>query len=106
MRVQAPSRNPCSVTNTVTPSPGGAITVRCCCAWTPLVPVGAMAILLCPYLALLAFAGVALAAVAAVAGALVAAPYMRGRAVSRRWQTRSAASSRTAAAVYGHPYAY
>jgi hypothetical protein len=82
--------------------------VRYFYAWTPLGIVGGLVVLLCPYLALIALAGVALAALAALAGALVSAPYMLGRAVSRRWQGRSGTSTRRAAAprLYGHAHAY
>jgi membrane protein implicated in regulation of membrane protease activity len=77
-------------------------------AWTPLVAVGGTVILLCPYLALIALAGISLTVLAALAGAIVAAPYMLGRAVARRWRSRSDASQQEAAALgaYGHAYVY
>ena len=62
-------------------------------AWTPLVIVGTVVILSLPWLGLIAlmfFALVALAALAALAWAIVALPYVLGRAVSRHWNGRRA----------------
>jgi hypothetical protein len=72
--------------------------VRYFYAWTPLVIVGTVALLSLPWLGLIALMLVALVALAALAGAIVAVPYMLGRAISRRWQG-SGASPRTAAAL-------
>ena len=69
-------------------------------AWTPLVIVGTVVLLSLPWLglfALLLVSLVALAALAALAWAIVAVPYMVGRAISHRWQGRTGASPRTAA---------
>jgi hypothetical protein len=73
--------------------------VRYFYTWVPLVFVGAIFMLALPWLALVAlpvFALVALAALAAVIGAVIYVPYMLGRAISRRWHTHAAASTRTA----------
>jgi hypothetical protein len=69
-------------------------------AWTPLVIVGTVVILALPWLGLIAlavFGLVALGALAALVLAIVALPYMVGRAVSRRWQGRSVAHQPQAA---------
>ena len=66
-------------------------------AWIPLVIVGTVVLLSLPWLGLIALMLVALVALAALAWAIVAVPYMLGRAISRRWQG-SVASPRTAAA--------
>ena len=74
--------------------------VRYFYAWTPLViVVGTVVLLFIPYLALIALMIVSLVALAALAWAILAVPYMLGRAMSRRWQGRSGASPRTAAAL-------
>src|SRR3954452_7162916 len=99
MRVDPCARDPRPVEDAPTPT-GGTIMVRYFYGWAPLLVVGATAVLLCPYLALIAFAGVALAALAA----LVSVPYLLGRAISRRWHSRSDASLRVAAAA-AHAYA-
>ena len=70
--------------------------VRYFYAWMPLVIGGAMGVLLCPYLALIALLGVSLAALAALAGAIVSVTYMLRRTISRRWHGRSGASARAA----------
>jgi hypothetical protein len=68
--------------------------------WYGLMPVvivvGTIVFLTIPYLALAVLAIVSLVALAA--WAIVAVPYMLGRAISRRLQGRSSASPRTAAA--------
>ena len=64
-------------------------------AYTPFVIVGTVLLLSLPWLGLFAlavFALVALAALAALAWAIVAAPYMLVRSISRRWQQRTVAS--------------
>jgi hypothetical protein len=61
--------------------------VRCFYAWTPLVIVATVLLLSLPWLGLIALmiaAPFALVAVAALAWAILAAPYMLGRAISRR----------------------
>jgi hypothetical protein len=61
-------------------------------SWTPLIVVGTVTLLALPWLGLIAlmvFGLAALAAFAALAVAIVALPYMAGRAISRRWQGRS-----------------
>ena len=69
-------------------------------AWTPLVIVVGTAVLLTnAYLALIALMIVSLVALAALAWAILAVPYMLGRAISRRRQGRSGVSPRTAAAL-------
>jgi len=79
--------------------------VRYFYAWTPLVLVAAVAVLaVSPYLALVVLLIVMLGALAALAWAIVALPYMAGRAVVRGWH-RYAVAGRLAAAlrVFGHP---
>lgn len=69
-------------------------------AWTPLVILGTVVLLSLPWLGLIALmlvSLVSLVALAALAWAILAVPYMLGRALSRRWQGRSGASPRTAA---------
>jgi ABC-type protease/lipase transport system fused ATPase/permease subunit len=76
--------------------------VRYFYVWTPFFIVGTVVFLSLPYLGLIAFmlfALLALVALAALAWAIVAVPYTLGRAISRRWQDRSDASPRTAAAL-------
>jgi hypothetical protein len=69
-------------------------------AWTPVViVVGTVVLLTNVFLALIALMLVSLAALAAVLWAMVAVPYLLGRAISRRWQDRKGASPRTAAAL-------
>jgi hypothetical protein len=69
-------------------------------AWTPLVIVmGTVVLLTNAYLALIALMIISLVALAALAWAILAVPYMLGRAISRRWQGRSGATPRTAAAL-------
>jgi hypothetical protein len=69
-------------------------------AWTPAVIVLGTAVLLSSaYLALIALLIVALVALPALALAIVAVPYMLGRAISRRWHSRSGASPRTTEAL-------
>jgi uncharacterized protein (DUF486 family) len=72
--------------------------VRYFYAWTPLVIVGTVVLLTLPWLGLIALMIVSLVALAALAWAIVFVPYMLSRAISRRWQGRSGASLRTAAA--------
>jgi hypothetical protein len=73
--------------------------VRYFYAWAPFVIVTGTAVLLTiPYLALIALMIVALVALAAFAWAIVAVPYMLGRAVSRHWQNRTGTKPRTAPA--------
>jgi hypothetical protein len=64
----------------------------------PLVIVGTVVLLSLPWLGLIALMLVALVVLAAVAWAIVAVPYVLGRAISRRWEG-SGASPRTAAAL-------
>ena len=72
--------------------------VRYFYTWTPLVIVGGTGILLTiPYLALVVLMIVAVAALAAFMWAIVAVPYVLGRAISRLWQNASGATRRTAA---------
>jgi hypothetical protein len=52
-----------------------------------------------PWLGLIALVIASLAAVAALALAIVLAPYMLARAISRRWHIGTAASPQTAAAL-------
>ena len=76
--------------------------VRYFYVWTPLVVVGTVVLLSIPWLGLIALAIVALVALGgltALAWAIVFVPYMLGRAISRRWNIRSGASPRTAAAL-------
>ena len=76
--------------------------VRYLYAWTPLVIVGTVVLLSMPWLGLVALifvAIVALGGLAALAWAIVFAPYMLGRAISRRWHIRSVARPGTAAAL-------
>jgi hypothetical protein len=74
--------------------------VRYFYAWMPVVVVvGTLVLLSNVYLALIALMIVSLVVLAALAGAIVAVPYMLGRGVSRRWQARSGAHPRTAAAL-------
>jgi hypothetical protein len=68
-------------------------------AGTPLVILGTLVLLLIPYLALIALIIVSLVALAALAWAVASVPRMLSRAISRRWQGRSGASPRTAAAL-------
>ena len=71
-------------------------------AWTPLLIVGTVLLLALPWLgpiALLIGALAVLLALAALVWAIVAVPFMLSRAISRRWQGRSSASPRTAAAL-------
>src|SRR5262249_38759669 len=89
--------------------PGGQIMLRDFFAWTPLVVIVGTAVLLTiPYLALIALMVVAVGALAARAVALVAVPYVGGRAVARSLLGRTGASPRRAEAprVHGHAYAY
>jgi hypothetical protein len=61
--------------------------VRYFYAWTPLVIVATVLLLSLPWLGLIALmiaAPFALVALAALAWAILAAPYMLGRAISRR----------------------
>jgi membrane protein implicated in regulation of membrane protease activity len=74
--------------------------VRYFYAWTPLVIVGTVVLLSLPWLGLIAlmiFALVALVALAALALAIVALPYMLGRAISRHWRGRSGVHQPSAA---------
>jgi hypothetical protein len=60
-------------------------------AWTPLVIVFGLAILLTNvYLALIALVVPLLAVVAALAAAVLAVPYVLGRYVGRRWREHAA----------------
>jgi hypothetical protein len=68
-------------------------------AWTPLVILGTGVLVLIPYLAIIALIIVSLVALAALACAVVSVPRMLSRSISRRWQGRSGASPRTAAAL-------
>lgn len=68
-------------------------------AWTPLVIVATVVFLSLPWLGLIALMIVSLVALAALTLAIVYAPYMLVRAIAHRWQGRSAASPRTAAAL-------
>ena|SRR5919106_1384081 len=71
--------------------------VRYFYAWTPLVIIGAVFILSAPWLGLIALTILSLVALAAFALAVVCVPYQLGRAISRRWHSRSGATPRTAA---------
>ena len=76
--------------------------VRYLYAWTPLVIVGTVVLLSLPWLGLIALMIVSLGALVALAGlawAIVLMPYMLGRAIIRRWHSRSGASPRTAPAL-------
>jgi hypothetical protein len=76
--------------------------VRYFYAWTPLVIAGTVVLLSLPWLGLIALmisSLVALVALAVLAWAIVFAPYMLSRAISRRWHSRSGASPRTAEAL-------
>jgi hypothetical protein len=79
--------------------PGGNIMVRYFYAWTPLVIVATICLLSLPWLGLIALMLVSLVALPALARAIVFMPYMLIRAISRRWQGRSGADSRTAAVL-------
>jgi hypothetical protein len=72
--------------------------VRYFYAWTPLAIVGTVVLLSLPWLGLIALIVVALVALPALAIAIVVAPYMLVRAISRRLQGRMA-SPQTAAAM-------
>jgi hypothetical protein len=68
--------------------------------WPPLVIVAGTAVLVAsPYLALIALMIVSLGVLAAFTWAIVWAPLLLSRAVSRRWHGRSDASLRTAPAL-------
>ena len=73
--------------------------VRYFYAWTPLVFVGTVVLLSLPYLGLIALVIYALVALAALAWAIVYVPYLLGRAIGRRWHSRTDASPLTAAAL-------
>jgi hypothetical protein len=64
--------------------------VRYYYAWTPLALVFSIVFLALPWLGLIALLVVALAAFMTLALAVVYMPYAAGRAVVRRWQTRTA----------------
>jgi hypothetical protein len=71
-------------------------------AWTPLVIVATVVLLLLPWLGLIALmlgSLVAVTALAALAWAIVFVPYMLSQAMSRRWQGRGGGSRRAAAAL-------
>ena len=75
--------------------------VRYFYAWTPLVIVTTVVLLSAPWLGLIALIILSLAALvalAALASAIAFVPYMLGRAISRRWRSRSGASPRPAPA--------
>jgi len=82
--------------------------VRYFWGWTPLVIVGTIIFLTLPWLGVIALMLVALFAVAALSWAVLAAPFLVGRAIHHRWHSRSGATPRTAVAppVYAHQYAY
>jgi hypothetical protein len=74
--------------------------VRYFYGWTPFViVVGTVVLLTNVYLALIAVMIVSLVALAALIWAIVSVPYVLGRAISHRWQGRSGASPRPAAAL-------
>jgi hypothetical protein len=73
--------------------------VRYFYAWTPLFIIGTVVILSLTWLGLIALMVVALVVLPALAGAIVFVPYLLARAISRRWQGRSGASPRAAAAL-------
>ena len=73
--------------------------VRYFYAWTPFVIVGTVVLLSLPWLGLIALMIVSLVALPTLALALVFAPYMLSRAISRRWHGRRGASPRTVAAL-------
>jgi hypothetical protein len=74
--------------------------VRYFVAWTPVVVVlGTVVLLSSAYLALIALVIVALVALLALALAIVSVPYTLGRAISRRWHSRSGACPRTTDAL-------
>ena len=72
--------------------------VRYFYAWTPLAIVGTIVLLSLPWLGLIALVIVSLVALAALAIAIVFAPYLLIRAISRRLQLRMA-SPQTAAVL-------
>jgi hypothetical protein len=77
--------------------------VRYFYAWIPVVLVWALVILACPWLGLIALftaVPIVLGALAAVVWALVSVPFMLGRAVARRLQSRHSAAPRTAPFVH------
>jgi hypothetical protein len=73
--------------------------VRYFYAWTPLVIVATVVLLSLPWLSLIALVIVSLVALAALAWAIVSVPLLLSRSISRRWDIRSGASPRTAAAL-------
>ena len=76
--------------------------VRYFYAWLPLVIVTAVFVLSMPWLGLIALMIVALVALLtlmALAGVAVFAPYMLGRAMTRRWHRRHGVSARTVPAL-------
>ena len=76
--------------------------VRYFYVWTPFVIVGTVVVVALPWLGVIGFmivALVALVALAALAWAIVFVPYMLGRAVARRWHSRTGASPGMAAAL-------
>jgi hypothetical protein len=73
--------------------------VRYFYSWTPLFVVGTVVVLSLPWLGLIALMIVLLGALAPLAWAIVSVPFALSRAISRRWQGRSAASPRTAPAL-------
>ena len=83
--------------------------VRYFYAWTPLAIVfGTVILLSIPYLALIALTIVSLAALTALAWAIVSAPRMLSRAISRSWHGRKGGIRQKAAALHvtGRPHAY
>ena len=75
--------------------------VRYFYAWTPARQRCRARSSSCPmsYLALIALMLVSLVALAALAWAIVAVPYLLGRAIRHRWRGRSTARPRTAAVL-------
>ena len=64
-------------------------------AWTPVVIVVGTAVLLTnAYLALIALMLVAFFALPLIAAAIIAAPYLLGRSIYRRWHEQSSAGPR------------
>ena len=81
--------------------------VRYFYAWTPVLFVGTVCILSLPWLGLIALMIVALVALPALALAIVIAPYMLGRGLTRLWRRQGNAILRSAPALdVGRSYAH
>jgi hypothetical protein len=76
--------------------------VRYFYVWMPFVIIGTVVVLSAPWLGLIALmilSLVALLALAALAWAIVFVPYRLGRAIGRRWHSRSSATPRPVAVL-------